>query len=65
MIILNHRKICLLGEENGLHEQSLLQWEPELAVGRSITITVSALSSLIPARAAARLSVRETLAYEG
>lgn len=30
-----------------------------------ITIIVSALSSLIPARTAARLSVRETLAYEG
>jgi putative ABC transport system permease protein len=30
-----------------------------------IAIVVSALSSLIPARAAARLSVRETLAYEG
>jgi putative ABC transport system permease protein len=30
-----------------------------------IAIIVSALSSLIPARAAARLSVRETLAYEG
>lgn len=31
----------------------------------TIAIVVSALSSLIPARAAARLSVRETLAYEG
>jgi putative ABC transport system permease protein len=31
----------------------------------AIAIGVSALSSLIPARAAARLSVRETLAYEG
>lgn len=30
-----------------------------------IAIVVSALSSLIPARSAARLSVRETLAYEG
>jgi putative ABC transport system permease protein len=30
-----------------------------------IAIGVSALSSLIPARSAARLSVRETLAYEG
>jgi putative ABC transport system permease protein len=31
----------------------------------TIAVVVSALSSLIPARAAARLSVRETLAYEG
>jgi putative ABC transport system permease protein len=30
-----------------------------------IAVVVSALSSLVPARAAARLSVRETLAYEG
>jgi putative ABC transport system permease protein len=31
----------------------------------TIAVVVSALSSLLPARAAARLSVRETLAYEG
>jgi putative ABC transport system permease protein len=31
----------------------------------TIAVVVSVLSSLIPARAAARLSVRETLAYEG
>jgi putative ABC transport system permease protein len=31
----------------------------------TIAVVVSALSSLVPARAAARLSVRETLAYEG
>ena len=31
----------------------------------TIAITVAILSSMLPARAAARLSVRETLAYEG
>jgi putative ABC transport system permease protein len=30
-----------------------------------IAVTVAALASLVPARSAARLSVRETLAFEG